>query len=52
MMADRSDKPSRTVHFDTGMAMTLSCSPARDGGTQSIKRPVETEPPQQRGSAK
>ena len=50
MQADRSDKPSRTVQFDTGMAMTLSCSPARDPDPSPSKpRLSET---QQRGTAK
>ena len=41
--ADPSDKPSRTVIFDTGMAMTLSCTPLREGVT-----PLRQAPPAQR----
>ena len=30
MPDDRPEKPSRTVWFETGMAMTMSCSPSRE----------------------
>ena len=52
MSADRADKPSRTVHFDTGMAMTLSCSPPRDGSAAPAKPMPSAAESQQRGTVK
>ena len=53
MPADSSDKPSRTVQFDTGMAMTLSCSPSRDPDASPSKRQSDAAAaPPQRGTAK
>ncbi len=50
MPTDRTDKPSRTVQFETGMAMTLSCSPSRDASAD--KQAPSAAPIQQRGTAK
>lgn len=51
MPANRPDKPSRTVQLDTGMAMTLSCSPARDSEPSPV-RLDQAASGQQRGTAK
>ncbi len=52
MSSGKSDKPSRTVQFDTGLAMTLSCGPMREGDAAPGKpSPAATEA-QQRGTAK
>ena len=52
MPTDRSDKPSRTVQLETGMAMTFSCSPARDQATSPDKPDPARTQAQQRGNAK
>ena len=53
MPTDRSDRPTRTVQFDTGMAMTLSCSPPRDSDAPPAKPSADGAPEaQQRGTAK
>ncbi|WP_158743403.1 hypothetical protein [Acidisphaera sp. L21] len=53
MPDDRPEKPSRTVWFETGMAMTMSCSPSRETGALPQKQaPANDEGRQQRGTAK
>ena len=53
MAVDRQAKPSRTVQLDTGMAMTLSCSPARDPDASPPKPvPEAAATSQQRDSGK
>ncbi len=50
MSTIKTDKPCRFVQLDTGMAMTLSCSPARDADPAPAK--TAASEPQQRGTAK
>ena len=52
MQAGSPIKPQRTVQFETGMAMTLSCAPRREPEAQvATPQPAAAGAPQQRGPA-